>query len=136
MTEQQAVRNVAAAVVRRPDGQVLLLKRADSHQTNAGQWCFVTGYVEVGETPRDAAIRELAEELGIAAAPTREGQVVNVALSSERRIDVYPFLFEVQDIGVVLDREHSAFVWITPHEVGKYDTVPQLADDLQSLGLL
>jgi 8-oxo-dGTP pyrophosphatase MutT (NUDIX family) len=136
MTAQPIVRRVAAAVLRRPDGRVVLLKRADSHQTNPGQWCFVTGYIEDGESPRNAAIRELEEELGLIAAPILEGAVVNVALSPGRQLNVYPFLFETVSIEVVLDREHSAYVWIMPTEVGDYDTVPQLADDLKSLGLL
>ena len=136
MTVQPVVRRVAAAVLRRLDGRILLLRRADSHQTNPGQWCFVTGYVEDGESPRDAAIRELEEELGVNGTPIREGVIVNVVLSPEWRLDVYPFLFETGDIEVVLDREHSTFVWIMPTEVGKYDTVPKLADDLISLGLL
>jgi 8-oxo-dGTP pyrophosphatase MutT (NUDIX family) len=123
-------------VLRRSDGRVLLLKRADSHSTNPGQWCFVTGYVEEGEFPRSAAIRELAEELGIDASPVREGAVVNVALSPERNLDVYPFLFDTPNIEIALDREHSAFEWIMPGELLQYDTVPQLDDDLKSLGLL
>src|SRR5258706_15315790 len=135
MTAQPIVRRVAAAVLRRPDGQVVLLKRADSHQTNPGQWCFVTGYVEEGESPRNAAIRELEEELGVKATPVLDGAVVNVALSPELQLDVYPFLFETASIEVVLDREHSAFVWIMPSELGEYETVPQLVDDLKSLGL-
>lgn len=136
MTNQPGVRRVAAAVVRRPDGRVLLLKRADSHSTNPGQWCFVTGYIEEGESPRHAAIRELSEELRIEASPVREGSMVEVSLSSEQRLDVYPFLFETPGVEIELDREHSVFAWIMPDELGQYDTVPQLADDLKSLGLL
>ena len=136
MTVQPIIRRVVAAVLRRPDGRVLLLKRADSHQTNPGQWCFVTGYVEDGESPRAAATRELEEELGVNATPVLEGAVVNVVLSLEKQLDVYPFLFETAGIEVVLDREHSAFVWIMPGDVGEYDIVPQLADDLKSLGML
>ena len=136
MTGQSSVKRVAAAVLRRPDGRVLLLKRADSHSTNPGQWCFVTGFIEQGESPRSAAVRELAEELGIKASPVRAGAVVNVTLSLEQNLDVYPFLFDTTNVEIVLDREHSAFVWIMPGELLQYDTVPQLEDDLKSLGLL
>jgi len=43
------------------DLQVLLLERADKK----GFWQSVTGSLEDGETPHDAAIREVAEETGL-----------------------------------------------------------------------
>ena len=46
-------------------GHVLLLERAD----RAGFWQSVTGSLEDGETPVQAALREVAEETGILLAP-------------------------------------------------------------------
>lgn len=126
---------IAAAVLLRSDGKLLLLKRALTHTSNPGKWCFVTGYVDAGESPRQAAIRELREELGIDAVPSREGQrvLVNAGWAS---LTVHPFLFEVGDIPIVLEREHTDFVWIEPPELYQYDIVPQLDEDLIGLGLL
>lgn len=45
------------------DLQVLLLERADKK----GFWQSVTGSLEAGETPYDAAIREVREETGLVA---------------------------------------------------------------------
>lgn len=56
--------HVAAAVLIRPDGSFLLGQRA-SDTFYPGYWEFPGGKVEAGETPRDALIRELREELGI-----------------------------------------------------------------------
>lgn len=42
-------------------GRVLLQKRGDS-----GKWGFPGGAIELGETPEDAAIREVREETGLA----------------------------------------------------------------------
>lgn len=130
------IKDIAAAVVRRPDGKVLLLKRAPTHTTNPDKWCFVTGYIEADESPHDAAIRELREELQIGGVPSRSGGVVVVKVSDELVLHVTPFLFEVEDGPVVLDREHTACVWIEPSEVTDYDIVQQLDDDLRSLRLL
>lgn len=135
-SEPPRARQIAASVLRRPDGKVLLLKRAPTHATNPDKWCFVTGYVEVGEMPRKTAIRELSEELGIEAAPVHAGEVVEVRLSADSLLYVHPFLFEVGDIPITLDREHVEYVWIAPVELYQYDTVQQLDDDLKSLGLL
>lgn len=135
MTEGH-ISKIAAAVVQRPDGRVLLLKRAPGRSTNPGKWCFVTGYVESGEEPRAAAVRELAEELKIEAQPTRGGEIVIVHADWGDTLHVYPFLFEVDDILPRLDREHVGFVWIEPQEVYAYDCVQQLDEDLIHLGLL
>lgn len=127
--------HIAAAVVQRPDGKVLLLKRAPGHTTNPGQWCFVTGYVEEGEDPAAAAARELQEELGLDTRPVRVGTPVTV-LADRGELRVHPYLFRVPDFDVRLEHEHVAYAWIDPAEVTGYDTVPQLDDDLRALGLL
>lgn len=56
---------VAAALIER-DGKILICRRR-SDQAHGGKWEFPGGKVENGETPADAAYRELREELGIAA---------------------------------------------------------------------
>lgn len=55
---------VAAAVIERPDGTFLMACRPEG-KAYAGWWEFPGGKVEVGETARDALVRELQEELGI-----------------------------------------------------------------------
>ncbi len=55
---------VAAAVMVRPDGRVLLAQRPHG-KPYAGYWEFPGGKLEPGETPRHALERELREELGI-----------------------------------------------------------------------
>ncbi len=56
---------VAAAVILRPDGQVLLAQRPLG-KAYAGYWEFPGGKFEPGESPRAALDRELREELGLA----------------------------------------------------------------------
>lgn len=55
---------VSAVALIDPDGRVLLAQRPDG-KSMAGLWEFPGGKVEVGETPEEALIRELHEELGI-----------------------------------------------------------------------
>lgn len=53
-----------AVIVRDERGRVLMGRRASGEY--AGLWCIPCGYVEWGEDIRDAAIREFAEETGLA----------------------------------------------------------------------
>jgi 8-oxo-dGTP diphosphatase len=55
---------VAAVALIDVDGRVLLAKRPED-KSMAGLWEFPGGKVESGETPENALIRELREELGI-----------------------------------------------------------------------
>jgi 8-oxo-dGTP diphosphatase len=53
----------AAAVLVDGDAGVLLVKR--SVEPKVGHWCLPGGFMELGETPEEAALRELQEETGI-----------------------------------------------------------------------
>lgn len=54
---------VVACLVRNSQGEVLLVKRAV--EPGIGKWSLPSGFLELDETPREAALRELEEETGL-----------------------------------------------------------------------
>jgi 8-oxo-dGTP diphosphatase len=64
-TEPKSVRYVAAGLILRGDEVLICQRRPD--QAMALKWEFPGGKMEPGESPEEALIRELKEELGIIA---------------------------------------------------------------------
>ena len=57
------------ALLQRDDGKVLLLERVNAGYAD-GQRCPPSGYLEVGETVADGAIREAKKEVGVVIDPS------------------------------------------------------------------
>ncbi len=111
---------VAAAILTRPDGSVLLGQRPPS-TFYGGYWEFPGGKIEPGESPRRALARELAEELGIR---------VTRAYPWLVRDHTYPhaqvrlhFFRVVAWEGAIRDIEHTALAWEQP---GAFNVGPML----------
>jgi len=69
----EAIRYTADVVVTRTDGQLLLIQRR--WEPYPFSWALPGGHVDAGETSRQAAARELAEEADIFALPEELVQI-------------------------------------------------------------
>src|SRR5512139_3858817 len=69
----ETIRYTADVVVTTTDGYVLLIERG--WDPFKGHWALPGGHVDPGETSRAAAVRELAEEAGVYAAPEELDQI-------------------------------------------------------------
>jgi 8-oxo-dGTP diphosphatase len=124
--------DVAAAVITRPDGSFLLGQRAPG-TFYPGYWEFPGGKVERGETPREALIRELHEELGLqveTAWPwiTREHEYEHA--------HVRLHFFEVPRwSGQITDHIHSALSWQRIDAVSVAPMLPANGPVLAALAL-
>ena len=121
---------VAAAVIVRPDGQVLLAQRPPG-KPYEGYWEFPGGKLERGETPRHALVRELHEELGLEvrrAAPW----IVQEFVYPHAHVELNFFrVFEWG--GEPHSRDGQAFAWQTP---GRFDVAPLLPANSRVLSAL
>jgi 8-oxo-dGTP pyrophosphatase MutT (NUDIX family) len=59
---------VVLVLAHAPDGRIVFTRKSD---WPAGAWALVAGFIEVGETAEAAAIREVAEEIGLIATQPR-----------------------------------------------------------------
>ena len=69
----ETIRYTADVIVTTTDGYVLLIERG--WDPFKGQWALPGGHVDPGETSREAAARELAEETSVHAAPEELNQI-------------------------------------------------------------
>lgn len=143
MNARQPLARYAINVVRRPDARVLFLKRAPDRRAGAGQWAFPAGHIEAGETPADAAARELNEECGAlrtrlerTLGPLFVDPATGVPGRTGPCIEVYLFLHRYLGGAPALNDEHTEARWMPPAEALAYDLMPGARTDLELLGLV
>ncbi|MEU1416026.1 (deoxy)nucleoside triphosphate pyrophosphohydrolase [Streptomyces sp. NPDC005731] len=110
---------VGAALV--DDGRLLAARRSAPVEL-AGRWELPGGKVEPGESPEQALVRELREELGVAAEPVervpgewplKPGYVLRIWLAHLLTGDPEPL------------EDHDELRWLTPGEVWDVDWLHQ-----------
>lgn len=110
---------VAAVALIDVDGRVLIAQRPPG-KAMAGLWEFPGGKLDPGETPEQALVRELAEELGI---DTRESCLAPLAFASHSYNDFHLlmplFVCRIWK-GMVTAREGQALKWVRPARLGDY----------------
>lgn len=114
---------VSAVALIDSDGRVLLAQRPPGKKM-AGLWEFPGGKIEAGETPEQALVRELKEEIGI---DTAASCLAPLAFASHRYDDfhlVMPLYACRVWQGQVTAREGQSFVWAYPKDFDKYPMPP------------
>jgi len=121
-------------------GKLLILKRSDKVKTYKGLWGGVAGYVEPGEEPYETALKEIQEEVGIEKEHVvliTQGNIVkftDIYKGSKYEWTIYPFVFKIRkNQKIQIDWEHLEYMWITPSEITRYDTVPHLKQTVSNL---
>jgi 8-oxo-dGTP diphosphatase len=127
-----AVVRVAAGVIVRDDGEVLLAQRPPGRAC-AGYWEFPGGKLEPGETPAHALSRELHEELGIgvrAASPW----LVQEFVYPHAHVELHFFRVRAWE-GELVGRDGQAFAWQDPSAIDVAPLLPANARVLAALRL-
>lgn len=114
---------VAAAALIDADGRVLLARRP-AGKAMAGLWEFPGGKLDDGETPEDALVRELREELGI---ETKASCMAPIAFASHPMPDrhlLMPLFALRKWTGAARAIEHDALAWVRPAAFADFDLAP------------
>jgi len=114
---------VSAVALLDPDGRVLLAQRP-AGKSMAGLWEFPGGKVEAGETPEDALVRELHEELGI---ETWSSCLAPLTFASHTYDDFHllmPLYACRKWDGIVQGKEGQELAWVRAQDLNKYPMPP------------
>lgn len=107
-----------ALVVLTYNNQALILKRSPSSFSNASKWGFPGGGIDKGETPKQAAVRECQEEIGISPKNLEKvGAAGNITwFKGELPCDPSKCL----DLDY---EEHTAWEMVDPQSIYDFDTI-------------
>lgn len=123
---------VSAVALIDVDGRILLAQRPEG-KSMAGLWEFPGGKIEPGETPEDALIRELHEELGI---ETWESCLAPLTFASHSYEDFHllmPLFACRKWSGQVHPREGQTLKWVKSNDLRNY---PMPAADVPLIPIL
>jgi 8-oxo-dGTP diphosphatase len=116
--DMKPVTTVVAAVIER-DGLILITQR-DAESWHPLKWEFPGGKVEAEETPEDAIVRELEEELAIQA--RIHGEIMRYEYQYPGRPPILLIFYRIVDFaGEPQNLQFEQIRWESPERLRKYD---------------
>lgn len=114
---------VSACALVDADRRILIAQRPEG-KSMAGLWEFPGGKVEVGETPEDALIRELQEELGIITQVACLAPLTFASHAYETFHLLMPLFICRRYQGVAQPLEGQTLKWVQPRKLRDYPMPP------------
>lgn len=115
------VLHISAGIIRNAQGEIFITQRAaDAHMANKKE--FPGGKIEAGETPEQALVRELEEEVGIVVTSAQLYERLEYSYP-ELHITLWFYLVESWE-GEPWGREGQPGGWIAQHALNADDFPP------------
>lgn len=121
----------AGAVVRDASGRLLLVRRG--HEPALGKWSLPGGRIEPGESPQQAAAREVREETGL---EVRVGELLQTVVLWDGRYRVHDFAATVVGGELLAGDDASDARWCTTEDVELLELSAGLLDELRRMGAM
>ena len=109
-------------VVFNENREVLILKRSPGPHWMPEKWGLPGGHIEKGESPANAARREVMEETNLI--------LRNIKHYKDKR-DVAIYYSTEFSGNVEIDFEHTDWAWASYDELDNYDTTPNLKENVK-----
>ena len=127
------ITQVAAAVIEKPDGTFLLAQRPVG-KVYPGFWEFPGGKIEPGESPEQAIVREVREELGVGATPLEQLETVAHDYPHGTRVEIVFVRCSIDSHTFILSDEVHDVRWQSPAEIEVAHVLEADRDFLRALG--
>ena len=112
---------VVGAFIVNENGEVLICKRPQNKK-QAGLWEFPGGKIEKGESPEQALIREIQEELACEITPIEKMTDINYSYPD---FDIHLQIIKAKlNVGTPKALEHEEIKWVKPSEFKRYKWCP------------
>jgi 8-oxo-dGTP pyrophosphatase MutT (NUDIX family) len=119
-----------------PEDRLLLMLRSDRAKLGPNKWGLPAGKIEENETPHEAALREMEEEIGFGHEITLQrylGPIRDTYYSGQYELHLFHYSWLK---GVVkLNEEHTAFAWVAKEKIKNYDVMHGIEENIALLSL-
>jgi 8-oxo-dGTP pyrophosphatase MutT (NUDIX family) len=115
---------IAIVTVISKDKKFLVIRRSElSNKT--GQWESPAGHIDKGESPEEAAIRELKEEAGLEAKFFPKRKIIDIVSGGKGMIFLGGIPRNSNEIKVTLNpKEHDKYKWLSLAEIMRLENTP------------
>ena len=122
---------VVAAIIREGD-KIFATQRG--YGEFKGKWEFPGGKIEIGETPEEALVREIIEELDTVISMDKYFETIEYDYP-EFHLSMDCFICHIQEGSLIL-KEHKAAQWLSKDDIDKLDWLPadkELVENLKKI---